>query len=215
MPFADPESKRQFQKEYYRLNRERLLAYSKLYHQQNRARLKPKKDAWKRRNPEKVRRSQQKAALRRRALGIRYVESAASRKRRLERCRRNFRQRYKKDLAFTLLRVLRLRLHLVVNGRGSKGRAVELLGCSIETFRGHIESQFQAGMSWANYGLHGWHIDHIMPCAVFDLRDPEQVARCFHYTNMRPVWAHDNLRKSSRVEGELPLIYRHVTLGGA
>ena len=61
----------------------------------------------------------------------------------------------------------------------------------------HLEAQFKPGMTWDNYGLKGWHVDHIRPCASFDLRDPEQQRRCFHYTNLQPLWAEENLKKGS------------------
>jgi hypothetical protein len=52
-------------------------------------------------------------------------------------------------------------------------------------------------MSWDNHGKHGWHIDHIRPCASFDFSDPEQQQQCFHYSNLQPLWAGDNLSKGS------------------
>ena len=55
-------------------------------------------------------------------------------------------------------------------------------------------------VSWGNSSLEGWHIDHIRPCASFDLTDPEQQKQCFHYTNLQPLWAEDNLRKSDKWE---------------
>jgi len=79
-----------------------------------------------------------------------------------------------------------------------KGRPVaELLGCTIQEFKEHLESKFQQGMSWDNYGrgMDKWHIDHITPCNQFDLSKPEDQAKCFHYSNMQPLWAIDNLKK--------------------
>jgi hypothetical protein len=70
-----------------------------------------------------------------------------------------------------------------------------LIGCSISAFRFHIESKFFADMSWADGG---WDIDHIIPCAAFDLSDPEQQKQCFHFSNTQPLWKLDNLRKHSK-----------------
>lgn len=74
---------------------------------------------------------------------------------------------------------------------------IDLLGCSPMELREYLESKFEDGMTWENRGLHGWHIDHIKPCASFDLSDPEQQKECFHYTNLQPLWAKDNLSKGS------------------
>jgi len=52
-------------------------------------------------------------------------------------------------------------------------------------------------MTWSNYGK-GWHIDHIKPCASFDLSNPEQQKICFHYTNLQPLWAIDNIKKGAK-----------------
>ncbi len=79
---------------------------------------------------------------------------------------------------------------------------MKILGCSIDDFRKHLESQFRDGMSWDNYGKKGWHIDHIKPCACFDLTDYLQQKKCFNYTNLQPLWAEDNYAKNSFHNGE-------------
>ena len=78
----------------------------------------------------------------------------------------------------------------------------ELLGTDRETARKHIESLFQPGMNWKNHGLgHGkWHIDHIIPCASFDLKCPVQQLACCHYKNLQPLWAIDNIKKGAKVD---------------
>lgn len=78
-------------------------------------------------------------------------------------------------------------------------KTLELLGCSKDELREHIESMWLPGMSWENHKVDGWHIDHIRPCASFDLTIPEQQVACFHYTNLQPLWAKDNLSKSDKV----------------
>ena len=64
----------------------------------------------------------------------------------------------------------------------------------------YLESLFQEGMTWDNYNFYGWHIDHIIPIASFDLSDPEQQKKCFHYTNLQPLWASDNLQKGVKLD---------------
>ena len=75
---------------------------------------------------------------------------------------------------------------------------MELLGVSILHASKHLEKKFQPGMSWDNHGE--WHIDHIIPCASFDLTKPSEQKKCFHYTNLQPLWARENLKKGARLE---------------
>ena len=79
-------------------------------------------------------------------------------------------------------------------------KTIELIGCDLKTVMDHIASQFTSGMCWSNHGE--WHIDHIRPCASFDLTDPKQQKKCFHWTNLQPLWAKDNLYKHTK-EGTL------------
>jgi len=84
--------------------------------------------------------------------------------------------------------------------RYSKGsHTEELLGCSIEYLCQYLESQFVDGMTWNNYGVRGWHIDHIIPLSYFDFSDLGQQKRAWHYTNLRPMWAGDNIRKGNKI----------------
>jgi len=85
-------------------------------------------------------------------------------------------------------------------GKKKSLKTVQYLGCSIAELMEYLQKQWQPGMSWDNHALNGWHIDHIRPCASFDLTDIEQQKLCFHYTNLQPLWAEDNLRKSKTWE---------------
>lgn len=112
---------------------------------------------------------------------------------------RNYRKLYKKEnIKFKLACNLRNRLNLAIQENWEKGHTIKLLSCSIEFLKKHLESQFVEGMTWANYGRGGWHIDHIRPCASFDLSKPEEQHKCFHYTNLQPLWAKENLSKSAK-----------------
>jgi len=91
---------------------------------------------------------------------------------------------------------VRVRTREALKGR-KRASTEKMLGCTWEELRKHLERLFTKGMSFDNYGL--WHIDHILPCASFDLTDPEQQRICFHYSNLQPLWAADNLSKGAKL----------------
>lgn len=78
------------------------------------------------------------------------------------------------------------------------GSAVKNLGCSVSEFLAHLESKFQVGMNWENYGK--WQIDHIMPLSSFDLTDLKQLKIACHFTNMQPLWMAENISKGARLD---------------
>lgn len=104
--------------------------------------------------------------------------------------------RKKVDPAFRILCNLKRRMGLVLDGQRKADTSRALVGCSAEELRAYLESKFLPGMSWALRDR--IHLDHIRPCASFDLTDPSQQRACFHYTNLQPLWAIDNLRKGSK-----------------
>lgn len=95
---------------------------------------------------------------------------------------------------------LRSRLNQAIRGNHRTGSAVRDLGCTIAELKIYLESKFLPGMSWSNWSKTGWHIDHIKPLSLFDLSDPEQLKAACHYTNLQPLWAHDNLAKNNKYE---------------
>lgn len=97
-------------------------------------------------------------------------------------------------------RKLRSRVSAAIRSQSvaKKGKTVDLIGCDIPTLRKHIEDQFEPWMTWENWGLNTWHIDHIRPIASFDLSDPEQKMQCFHYRNLQPLSASENFKKSKK-----------------
>lgn len=94
---------------------------------------------------------------------------------------------------------LRRRINHVLKGTNKSASTIQLLGCSIEQFLVYLESMFLENMSWDNYGTNGWHIDHIRPCSSFNLNDENDQKKCFHYSNLRPLWAIDNLKKGKLI----------------
>ena len=122
----------------------------------------------------------------------------------IEKCVKYNKKKYNEDPAFRLVSLHRSKVKaLIKNLKMNKNVAykdskLELLGCSPQELKEWIENKFIEGMSWDKLGVHGIHIDHVIPCASFDLSIEENVRKCFHYTNLQPLWAKDNLSKGSR-----------------
>jgi hypothetical protein len=102
------------------------------------------------------------------------------------------------DAEFKLIKTLRSRLSRAIKRQKSNkcDTTIELLGCSISFLKIFLEAKFKEGMTWENHGK--WHIDHIKPCASFNLLDEEEQKKCFHYTNLQPLWASENLSKGCK-----------------
>lgn len=119
------------------------------------------------------------------------------------------------NLPYKLRKALRNRISDAIRRRlmlpGSKcDRTMNLIGCSIDELIIHLESKFTPGMTWDNWGVVGWHIDHIRPLASFqNLSDPQQQKEAFHFSNLQPLWAKDNQSKyahwTARSGGQPPV----------
>jgi hypothetical protein len=113
-------------------------------------------------------------------------------------------KRRKNDITVRIRHSLSSRITAVLRRQrtNKNNRTIDLLGCSIRDFKMYLETRFKPGMTWENYGSK-WHIDHIVPCAMFDLSDREQQNYCFHFSNMRPMWAEENMRRGHRGHHQL------------
>lgn len=157
---------------------------------------------WQKNNPEKV-------AARNRRYRERNAEAikkraAARRRTRREKINAYQRARHASDPAYALRMNLacRMRNALKTKGAPKNHTTKRYLGCSIAHLRQHLESQFDEKMSWSNYGSY-WVVDHIIPCAAFDLLDEQQCLECFHFTNLQPLECSENLRKGAKMPDEL------------
>jgi hypothetical protein len=188
MPFSTKEKKAAYQKsEKYRAvkkafrekHKESIAAYNKAYQQEYRNRPGVKQAAidrarkYRKENPLRVR-----AALRK--------------------CKA---ERYKSDKNYRIAESLRARLNNCLRGKVKKSSAVRDLGCTLNEFVARIESMFQPGMSWENWGSGpgSWQLDHIFPLAWVNLEDAtEQRAAC-HHRNLQPLWFEDNASKGDGI----------------
>ena len=106
-------------------------------------------------------------------------------------------ERRKTDTIYNLKSVLRTQIivNLVKRKYKKSLKTEELLGAKIEVVKAHLESLFAPDMTWENHGTHGWHIDHKIPLA--SAKNKEDVYVLFHYKNLQPLWAIENLRKGA------------------
>ena len=180
------ERRREIKAAYYQRNKERLKAYTRAHRQAHSATVRATEKASRaRHHAERVARERAYKAAHREQ------QRAYDRSRRPIRAARE-RHRRTIDFGFRIGQNLRTRLSPLLHGVRSEP-ILKLLCCTLEELRLHLEAQFQPGMTWGNYGA--WHVDHIIPCAVFDLRDKRQQRPCFHFSNLRPLWALANIRK--------------------
>ena len=105
-----------------------------------------------------------------------------------------------RKIKYLFKRGIRARLKDFFKQNGIKRVVNKWIGCDLPTFRAYIESKFHSGMTWENYGREGWHLDHIKPITKFDLTSDEEIAKINLYTNLQPLWALDNYKKSNKYD---------------
>ena len=88
-----------------------------------------------------------------------------------------------------------IRLSIRKQGYTKQSKTFEILGCSYEDFKQHLERQFTKGMTWDNQGE--WHLDHIYPVSV--AKDEAELIKLNHYTNFQPMWAAENISKGNKI----------------
>ena len=172
----------QDKRKYYYDHREERLQYRKYYSMENKEKIALYQKEYSKNNKEKLR-----------VIHKRWVENNNERYNELQRKYLNT------NINLKISKRLNGRLRHALKNNMKPLKTLELLGCSIEYFIEHIKIQFQEGMSWNNYGHDTWHIDHIKPCSSYDLSNLKEQKLCFHYTNMQPLWAKDNLIKHNKI----------------
>lgn len=212
------DKRKEYRRQYYLKNQEKIKLRMKLWREANRDRYLSKlKEIYARNREDRIRKSSEwnrqnpeKAAERVKRFHERHPERklvyfrklyARDKDKLMMKTSAWQKKMYKESTNFRLRSLLRTRLQKAIKRDSKRSSALTLLGCSVEEFKLNLENQFLPGMSWDNWGTKGWHIDHIRPCASFDPTDLEQQKQCFHYTNLQPLWAEENLRKHSKYEG--------------
>lgn len=216
----DEKRQREYQKQYhakrYAEKREEILARNKkwrdenpdkqkafiyAWRENNKERNNENNKRWRDNNPEAYRESKRKCNEKNRD---KYRETdrawrEANRDHVRDRSRKYLSERLSSDPQFKIAWYTRIRMRNVLKGIRKSAPTLKLLGCTLDEARAHIEAQFKPGMTWDNWSDDGWHLDHILPLAGFDLTDSAQQAKAFHYTNLQPLWALENLQKGARI----------------
>jgi hypothetical protein len=223
------ESKKEYLKRYQAENRERIAAQRKAYREQNRERVALQKREYAERNKDKVKLAQSAKYEKNKERYLQQMKemyaanSEEIKKKRMDYYYKNkdrinarqkeskdknrgkerpqkaayCRRRRAKDVNFLLIGRMRCGINDALRlGKFPKtGKTSELLGSDMDTLRSHIESKFKEGMTWENRRL--WHIDHVIPLS--SAKTIEEINGLFHYLNLQPLWASENLKKGSRV----------------
>jgi hypothetical protein len=172
-------------KKNYIKNKERILKKGREYYQKNKKIINKRKRNYQKlycsKNKEKILKWAKKARMKRRDKFNKYI-----------------RDRLKTDINFKLRKTIRARIRLALKNDKKRSKTLKLLGVNnIITAKKHLEKLFKPRMTWKNHGK--WHIDHIIPCSSFDLTKASEQRECFHYTNLQPLWASENLAKGSKI----------------
>lgn len=179
---------KKYKREWAEKNKEKLIAYMREYRAKNKDKLREQNIVW--RNENKERNMEYRKTYRlRNPIAFKERHSANVKKWRTLHPERD---RYHSDPMYNLTRRIRSRLYEAVKC-GKVYSTRNLIGCTFETLKLHIESKFENGMTWDN--KHEWHIDHIVPLSSATSED--ELKMLAHYTNLQPMWAKDNLSKSS------------------
>lgn len=178
-------------KKYYNEHREEIREYSKIYQENNKEKIREYRKLYLENNKEKeVKRHEKYRDEHREEIRERNREYRRTHKKQ----RNLFRQQKRKtNIEYKIKCNLRYRIWSAIKINYKHASTEKLTGCSIKELKNYLELKFKDDMTWENYGK--WHIDHIKPCDSFDLSKESEQQTCFHYSNLQPLWALDNLKK--------------------
>jgi hypothetical protein len=170
---------------YKEINKENYKEYNKLYREKNKEKLKDYITNWRVENVDKIQPGRKDYYQNNKELiKIKNYEYCKDRK-----VKDPF---YKLRLGIRSLILVSFRNQFTTKSK----KTIEILGCSFEEFKTHLESRFDDKMNWGNQGTY-WHMDHIIP--ISSAETEEDVYRLNHYTNFQPLYWLDNLKKSNKM----------------
>ncbi len=176
-------------KNYHIKNIDTIKKNKRLYYEDNKTEIKNYQKQYRLENKEKVKKDQSEYREKHKEKLSKYNKNyVENNKEKISNKRKEYLES-NMDVKFKCM--IRSRFSQILKSRGVKKSTsvLQLIGCKIDFFIEYIENKFTKNMSWNNYGVYGWHLDHIIPCSHFDLSNKDEQRRCFHYSNLQPLWA--------------------------
>jgi len=206
------EKKLKYLKDYYQKNKAEKQKYAREKHRQNKEKINERRKQLRKLKPDQYKKARKKWLKknpdRRKAETRKYREKYKDiiKKRQSDFRKKNrkyfnaYTKKYRSTPQGKIAHSMRNRIRLALKNQGAKKfkTTFKLVGCSLKKLKDHIEKQFKPGMTWKNYGLETWHIDHIIPVSKFNLLNPKEQRICFNYKNLQPLWAKENFLKSNK-----------------
>lgn len=174
--------------EYRKRNPEKRKETIKKYYENNKEKIKEKDKIRLLENPEKIR-----------TIKLKSYHKNKTKDEQIDRRRKYRKYKRKTDVKYRLADVVRQRIkdYIRINNITKKNKTFDIVGCTPQFLKEHLEKQFKNEMTWENHGLYGWHIDHIIPLS--SAKNEEELYKLCHYTNLQPLWAKENLSKGSKI----------------
>jgi hypothetical protein len=177
--------------EYRKNNPEKILELTRNWTRKNPDSVYNRHKKWRKENPEKVKELREEWYKKNPEKRLEYRKNYKPRK------QQQRKERRKIDPLFVLTNNLRSRMYkfLITLNITKKNTTFEIVGCSPQELKEHLENKFVSGMSWENRTE--WHIDHIIPLS--SAKTEEELYKLCHYTNLQPLWEEENLKKSNKI----------------
>jgi hypothetical protein len=177
--------------EYRKNNPEKILELTRNWTKKNPEWVYNRHKRYRLNNPDKVRQMHRDFLLKNPEKRKEYRENYKPRK------REQRKERSENDVIYNLINRMRgrLRKYLKTLNITKKNRTFDIVGCTPQELKEHLEKQFVDGMNWEN--RKEWHIDHIVPLS--SAKTEEELYKLCHYSNLQPLWVEDNLKKSNKI----------------
>jgi hypothetical protein len=195
-------------KKYRTENKEKLLVKSREYREENRKKINDGNKLWKLKNREKIlinqkiyrEKNKEKEQEYRRKYRIENIDKINDNRKKTQPLINSYlKNKRDSDPVYKITVYMRSRVksYLTIKNITKKNKTFELVGISPIELKEYLEKKFTQDMSWDNYGFYGWHIDHIIPLS--SVKTEEEIYKLCHYSNLQPLWAEDNLKKSNKI----------------